>query len=263
MVEIPNSTYFKRALQLMVPIFTSAYSFRSILSLEPSKDFAEGGPDSIFEICESNGIDHLILVEDNMAAFLEAKRNCGDKIKLTYGVRVNFCNSLSESPEEIAKSKCRYVIFANDDEGYFKLVEVFTKASAFGKAIGEPFLDFQSLKPLWNDHLTLAVPFYDSFIHRNLFSFSKCVPDFSFCKPVFFIEDNYLFFDGEIEAAVRNYVGNNHEILKTKTILYKSREDFIPWMAYRCSQNRTTLETPNLDFCCSNEFCFEAFSENK
>ena len=76
-----------------------------------------------------------------------------------------------------------------------------------------PRMDFENLKKLWsNDDLVLAVPFYDSFIYKNLLTYNACVPDFSFTEPVFFTENNSLPFDN----LIKEYKNKIH--LKTKVV---------------------------------------------
>ena len=79
-------------LTLMIPVFKSTYSIgKSILTLD--EDEIEGGPDSIFTICEENDIKSLVLVEDSMTGFVTAHNKCKDKdIDLVFGLRITCCN---------------------------------------------------------------------------------------------------------------------------------------------------------------------------
>ena len=245
----------------VVPLFTSAFSFKSILSLEKPDKAAKSGADSIISMCRYNKIKQVFLVEDNMAAFLQAVKGCGDKLQLIYGLRVTIKKDLKAKKDE-TDSSAKYVIFANNSKGYKKLIEIATFASTEGFSTKGPTLDFESLASMWSEDLTLVIPFYDSFIHKNTFYFSKCVPDFSFCEPVLFVEDNGLYFEERLrEKALAYAKGHNYEVVNTQSIYYKTRKDFIAWQTYRCIQNRTSLEKPNLDYCSSDEFCLEAWKE--
>jgi DNA polymerase III alpha subunit len=248
----------------VIPLFTSAYSFRSILTVAPPEKTKEGGADSIIKIAKDRGIETVFLVEDNMASFLEAKKSCGDSINLAYGFRVTICSDATSSEEEVESTCSKYVIFAKNALGYKKLIEIATRASVDFSKKGEPRLDFKILKSLWDEKcLLLAVPFYSSFLHRNSCNFAECVPDFSFCNPVFFWEDNLLYLDSLIQDAINMFTnfGEKYEIVKSKTIFYKNREDFAAWQTYKCIQNRSTLEAPNLEHCASREFCVESWEE--
>ena len=64
--------------------------------------------------------------------------------------------------------------------------------------------DFKQLKPLWTDNLILVLPFFDSFIAKNLLSYGAAiVPHFDFTKPVLFREvGSNLPFAHLIDAAL-------------------------------------------------------------
>ena len=92
-------------------------------------------------------------------------------------------------------------------------------------------------------------------------TYSICIPDFSFCKPVFFVEDNNLPFDPIIKARVEEFAKKDYNIVQAQSIYYENKEDFLPYLTFRCISERTTLDKPNLEHCSSNEFCGEAFEE--
>ena len=94
---------------------------------------------------------------------------------------------------------------AKNDDGIKALYKIHNRA--FARGFGH--LNYEYLKSEWNDNLKLIVPFYDSFIATNLTSFSNCIPDFSFCNPVFFIEDNGLLLDEVILPSVQKYCADN------------------------------------------------------
>jgi hypothetical protein len=96
--------------------------------------------------------------------------------------------------------------------------------------------------------------------------FNNCVPDFSFAKPTFFIEDNGLPFDPLIKSRVLAYVSKNKLTTESaKSIYYKNKKDVSALQTYKCICGRTfgnkTLSKPNLDHFGSDEFCFETWKE--
>src|SRR6478609_11572847 len=115
----------------MLPLFTSAYSLRSILSLDKPDDVVEGGSDSIIKICKDNGLKHMYLIEDNMVGFLEAKKNAKD-IHLIFGLRLTFCGDMTQKTPESKSSESKYVIFARNPAGYFRIIQIFSKANTEG-----------------------------------------------------------------------------------------------------------------------------------
>jgi len=247
----------------VLPIFTSAYSFRSILTLDKPEDVDEGGADSIVKICKEEKLPICYLVEDNMVGLLEAKKNLGKDVQLAFGLRLTFCLDMEVKTEESRKTESKYVIFARNAKGYTRLVEIFTKANVDGYYENGPRMDFKTLKASWSDEdLLLVVPFYDSFIHKNAATLSTCVPDFTFTSPTFFIESNGLFIDEVIERAINEFDKEGaYERQQVKSIYYKMRADFLAWQTYKCIKNESTLRVPNLTGCSSDEFCFESWKE--
>jgi DNA polymerase III alpha subunit len=71
------------------------------------------------------------------------------------------------------------------------------------------------------------------------------------------VEDNDVPFNFLIEKHVKNYAKDKLETIKTKSIYYNKKEDFKAYLTFRCINNRTTLDKPNLDHMTSDEFCLE------
>ena len=107
----------------------------------------------------------------------------------------------------------------------------------------------------------LCVPFYDSFLFKNVLTYNACVPDFSFTDPVFFTEDNGLHFDNLIQQKVAEYCEDSYEMKSAKSIYYENKKDFKPYLTFRCINNRTPLNKPNFDHMCSDEFCVESWKK--
>ena len=89
-----------------------------------------------------------------------------------------------------------------------------------------------------------------------------CVLDFKFTKPVFSVEQNDIPFNFILEEDIKKYTSNKFEVIETKSIYYNKREDFKAYLTFRCINNRTTLDKPNLDHMTSDEFCLEAYDES-
>jgi DNA polymerase III alpha subunit len=246
----------------MVPLFKTHYSIgKSILTASDPSKLKKGDADSVIQIALENKMEELVLVEDNFHGFLECKKRCDEHdIKLIFGIRMNVCNSHADDKSKNHK----IIIFAKNDYGCKTLYKLYS--SAFCEY--EQRLTFKDLKDEWTKHLVMGIPFYDSFLHKNNFSFAEFVPDFSFCKPVFFIEDNSLPFDHLLNSVVKDYcLKHNFETEKAKTIYYKSRKDFASYQTFKIICNRSfsgrksDLTRPNLDHCGSQEFCFESYLE--
>lgn len=197
-----------------------------------------------------------------MSGFLEAFENSKNAgLQLTYGLRMTCTQDVNEKSEESLSRNHKIIIFHNNNGGYQRLINLFTQAASKDCFYYEPRVDFKMLKTFWdNTDLTLAIPFYDSFLYRNALSYSCCVPDFGYTEPVFFVEDNLLPVDGIVRARVDEYA-NKHLVVPTKTICYEKRSDYKAYLTFRCINNRTTLNKPEFEHMSSNEFCLESWQE--
>jgi DNA polymerase-3 subunit alpha len=243
----------------MIPLFKSHYSLgRSILTLE-DKDEKDDYPDSIIQICKENKMKEVYLVEDNMSSFLEAYSNCRkNKIKLNYGLRISVTESMSDKSEESKTKSSKIILFFKNKKGYEQLTKLYSIAAKQGFYY-EPRLDYETISKNWTDDLILCIPFYDSFIFNNTLKNSLCIPKFDFTKPIFFIEDNDLPFDSLVKQKALSFAKKNDlKIYKVQSVFYKEKKDFKAYLTFRCINNRSVLNKPNLDHMSSNEFCFES-----
>jgi DNA polymerase-3 subunit alpha len=249
-----------------IPLFKSHYSIgKSILTLEDNEEPAANKPSSAIDIAKKHNLKSLFLIEDSMSGFLEAFQNCeNNKIKLIFGLRVNVCEDASIKDKDSVSKECKYVILAKNIAGYKRLIKISSDAACEGFYY-QPRTDLKKIKESWsNDDLQLCVPFYDSFLSNNTLTFSLCFPDFSFAKPVFFVEDNDIPFDYLIKNKILQYCKDNKfDTLDAKSIYYEKKEDFKSYLTFKCINNRTTLENPRFDHLCSNEFSFESWEEQQ
>ena len=245
----------------VLPLFKSQYSLgRSILTLEGADASVEGGPDSIIDLAIANKMSKVFLVEDSMSGFLQAYKNLADqKIKLAFGLRITVCPDIDEKTEESRHKSCKYVLFCKNENGYHALIKIASDSSRLG-FYHEPRIDFATLQKYWNDDLSLCIPFYDSFLHKNLLTNSVCIPNFDFTQPTFFFEDNDLPFDFLIQDKLKDYCyKNNYDLINAKSIFYAKKKDFKAYLTFRCVNNRSTLDKPNLDHMGSDEFSLESW----
>tara|TARA_Y100000593_G_scaffold79555_1_gene148144 strand:- start:526 stop:1278 length:753 start_codon:yes stop_codon:yes gene_type:complete len=246
----------------MIPLFKSHYSIgRSILNLSLNEE-SSGAENSIPLLCKKSGLKDVFLVDDSMSGFLQAYLNCQElKLNLIFGLRITLCSDITKKNEESRSSNSKIVIFCKTSEGYKKLVKIFGEAAKDGFYY-EPRLDLNVLKKHWDDeHLMMCIPFYDSFLFSNFLNGGNFVPNFSFCETKFFIEDNDLPFDEILRDKVDSYCKKNHKTELVKSIFYPKREDFISYLTFKCINKRATLNKPNLDHMCSEEFCLESWEE--
>lgn len=244
----------------MIPLFKSHYSLgRSILTLE-DKIEADDYPDSIIQIAKQYRLKEISLVEDNMSSFLEAYTNTkNNNIKLNYGLRISITESINEKNEDSIQKTSKIILFFKNKKGYEKLTKLFSIAAKSGFYYG-PRLDYKTLNENWSEDLILAIPFYDSFIFNNTLKNMICIPQFEFTKPIMFVEENDLPFDDIIKNKVKKYAEENSlEVYKVKSIYYNRKKDFKSYLTFRCINNRSILNKPDLEHMSSDDFCFESY----
>lgn len=247
----------------ILPLFKSHYSIgKSILTLDKAGSSSKEGSSSIVDIVKENKLDQVFLVEENMSSFLDAFKNFNSiKVPFYYGLRLELCPDINEKTDESLKKSSKIIIFAKNGDGYKKLIKIFSIAATNGFYY-TPRIDEKTLTQEWDEaSLKLCVPFYDSFLFKNTMSYSLCCPELKFTKPTFFTEDNDLPFDQIVRQKVIKFCADQYEIVSSKSIYYETREDFKAYMTFRCINNRTTLNKPNLEHMCSAEFSFESWKE--
>lgn len=245
----------------ILPLFKSHFSIGKSILRNDLKSYNTHPDLNIFHIAKSSELNRVTIVEDSMTGFLESLKTAEElKIELCFGLRISLYSNSSET-----SSSSKYIIFAKDAEGCKILNKIFSEASFKEK------FSLEDLAKLWEDEsLILGIPFYDSFLFQNIMYFGSCMPEFSFCDPIFFTENNGLPFDLEILNSVNFYCEKySYDIFKSKSIYYNKKSDFKAYQTYKCICNRSSnyksisLESPNLDHCSSNEFCFESYLENE
>lgn len=258
---------------MTIPIFKSHYSIgKSILTLSAPRDRSEPldkeSSCSVFDIAKENNLKKIVLVENTLIGFLQAQKVAKDLgIELIIGIIFDVCEDCSNE-DAIKESKCKHkvIVFPKNAKGCGNLYKIYTEC----KTKLHNFIDIDSLKSLWvESNLSLAVPFYDSFIFKNLTSFDACVLNFNFTRPIFFTEENGLPFDSMVRNGVNKYCESNRfETQEVQSIFYENKKDFSAYLAYKliCSRGsftgrQSSLEMPNFDHLGSDQFCWESYIE--
>ena len=246
----------------VLPIISTHFSLgRSIIVSDPPRGNLTQYPVSCFDLVIQNNLDTLVVVDNSISGFIVLNKNAIDaKIKLIYGLKLTLCQNMDDKSPESLKTEAKFIIFIKNDKGYKDLIKISSKACTDGFYY-RPRLDFDKLKELWDEEsLSLAVPFYDSFLHLNTLESHLHVPNLSFAKPVFLTEDNDLPFDFLIKRRIDEYTkANGYEQVRSQSIFYPDAEDFIAYMTFRCINERTTLDKPNLSHLSSDTFSFNRF----
>jgi DNA polymerase-3 subunit alpha len=243
----------------VIPLFKSHYSLgKSILNLT-SVDGQPDESDSIFSIIKESDLRELTLVEDCLTGFLEAYQNSRElNVKLIFGLRMTMCLDIEDKSKDSLKTNNKVIIFIKNNEGYKKLIKIFSFAARKGFYY-EPRMDYKNMKSFWdNSELKMVIPFYDSYIFKNTLENNICVPELNFADLTYFIEDNDLPFDDLIKQKVINI---STDTQKAQSVFYKSKKDFKAYLTFRCINGRSTLDKPELQHMTSDEFCVESWKE--
>ena len=92
----------------------------------------------------------------------------------------------------------------------------------------------------------------------------NCLPPGFWSCPVFFWENNSIPFDGIYKKALFEHLDrgySNCERIQMQSIYYEMKDDFLAYLTMRCIGKKSTLQKPNLDHLCSDQFCLESFLE--
>jgi DNA polymerase III alpha subunit len=247
---------------MTVPIFRSNYSLTSILTLDktiPAKERKSNTADSVFDICNDNGVKDVFIADNNLSGLVEAYENSqAAGLNLRYGFRVNVCSNIEDKTPQSIKTEGKLILFAKNSS-FKDLIKLHNIATTVGSYDGRPRLDYCTLKKNWTKNLLMVIPFYDSFIFNNLLYGHECIPDIDFASPYICIEDNSLPFDNLIKNQIMSNI--KYDQIESKTVYYNKRSDFDAYMTYRCILNRTTFQKPELAHFGSNEFCMEAIED--
>lgn len=252
----------------ITPLFSTSASLRQggIFVIDKAGAAAEAkhskGPVNLVDLAKEEKLESITLVESNFVNFMQAYKFFGKiNCQFKFGLKLAICDDLNDKTEESFKSESKIIIFLKDDKGYKKLINIFTKAATDGFYY-IPRIDWKNLKESWSEELILALPFYSSFLARNLLSFSSIMPDLP-ANPILLKEvGQELPFDDLINSSIDQYAKSNSFLTENvKSIYYKNRNDAKSFLIYRAILERKTWDKPNMDGMASREFCLESYKE--
>lgn len=246
----------------ILPIFSTHYGFThsSILTLEEAGKTKAGNPVSICDLAKDYNLKHVVIVDETIGGFIEAYKNLSKiGVQLVFGVKMCVCADETDKSDESVKTESNVIIFANNSQGYKDLIRIYNRAWTTNHyKLGRT--SWRQMKELWTNNLSLALPFFSSFIARNLLTFSNVVPDFP-VKPTVFREiDSGLPFAQLIDDATIQFANQQgFTVQPVKSIYYQSAADYDAYTTFRAIGNRAEFGRPNVDHMCSDQFSFEAW----
>lgn len=253
----------------IVPIFYDTNSLKSILTWWDARYIKVGGPQSILDLCKEGGLKRCFFVSTNFSTLKDAYAACKKNgITLIPGIEFIMCDDAKVHSAESRQNEHKIIVFMKNGAGYEALLRIYSKChtDTENKYFIRRF-DYNQLTPLWTSDLHLSVPFFDGFISKNVLQHgANIMPDFAFCskeKSIFREVNTEHPLEVLINKAIDKFQKvNNWNEKPTKTIYYKNREDFKAYTVYRCIEEGTTFDKPELEMFCSNSFCWESFKES-
>jgi len=152
------------------------------------------------------------------------------------------------------------ILFKND-QGYEDWVKIWNLYAPIKENFYYyPRISWKTILDNWTDNLIMVLPPFDNFIHWNLLENRNMVPNFGDIKPIVTFFDSILPWNGILNNALKEYANlNSLETIEVNPIYYYKKTDFDAWQAGKCIEKGTKYEKPNLNWCVSNEFCFENY----
>jgi DNA polymerase III alpha subunit len=240
----------------MIFLFKTHHSIKKGIIQTNDKGSSDGALNLSDLVCKYE-IDPCYVVDDTLAGIWPIYKTLS--VPLIFGLRINFVNDAQDKSPESNQSAHKNIIFAKNEEGYKKLIKLSTKAN-IDYLLSEPRIDYNYYHSIKDDSLVLAIPFYDSFLDKNLMQGGQCVPDFRSEKPYVFLENNNLPFDSALRNKAQQFAeSNGFETVETQTVYYENPSHALAYQAFRCTDRsggkHRTMEKPELDHFGSSFFC--------
>lgn len=246
----------------ILPVFSSHYSYlSSILTFEEAGKTKAGNPTSICDIAKNNDLKKIVVVDERIDGFIEAYKNLSKiGVELIYGIKICVCGDSSNKTDDSRSTESNIIIFVKNTQGYSDLIRIYNRAWTDG-FYDYGRTDWKTLKEFWTPNLTLALPFFSSFVARNLLNMCSIVPDFPE-PPILFREiESGLPFAKLIEEALTKFASQHSLYIQdTKSIYYEKASDYDAYVTFRAIGTRGEFTRPQVDHMCSDAFSFESWN---
>lgn len=257
----------------VIPIFTSDASLgKSILTTDDAKDIKEDAPISIFSIAKAHNLDKIYIVDNSMVSFMPSYKQANKLGKqLIFGMKFIINSNPSDKSEKSTYSDSNVIVWIKNSAGYQDLIRLYsvingTPENYFWDRFNSKVLyrgAWDVLQRFVTDNLVLTIPFYDSFLYKNLLTYGAIsVPEFGKLKPSFILEDHNLPFDALLRKSVNHYCQeHNYTCFEGHSIYYYKKADVRAFQMLKCISGRTSFEMPNMEYFCQDTFSFESYLE--
>lgn len=247
----------------MIPVFTSHYSLGdSIITLKSKGKTEEHNPTSAFDLVAESDEKEIYLVDDRFDGFVEAYKNSKSiGVQLNFGIKFVCCEDHEVKNDDSLATQSKIIIFAKNTDGYHDLIKIYNRAWT-ENFYYQGRTSWRQISDLWTDNLLLVMPFFSSFLATNTITTKNVIPKFP-CdkKDIILLNEvnSNIPFAPLIQDSIKSFSDNKIEIIDTKSIYYKKYSDFEKYITYRCIQNQTKFEVPNINHLSSNSFCWEDY----
>ena len=250
----------------ITPLFYSDASGKSILTTWKESECKEGGPTSIITLAKEAGLKKIIYICNNFYDYVSALKNFESAgIQMIFGLEVLMCANSEDKTDEAIKTNHKIIIFQKNSQGYKDLIKLYSnwKTTSSNKYYDFRF-DYKQLRANWTENLTLALPFFSSFLAANTLKYGcSIIPDFPTDEIVILRESGLIHpHKNLIDLAINEFnKDKKYPELNTKSIYYNMKSDAKSWIVFKGIQNRAQFSAPQLEYLSSDEFCFESFKE--
>jgi hypothetical protein len=250
-------------------IFTSHYTIgKSIFTLDEidkknPKEIKENAPVSIFTVAKKYNLEEIYLRENDISGYLQALKNSDlAGVALRFGLKLRITDDVKD--EENFKNRASAIsIWLLNSKGQKDFIRLFSRME-------RGHLTWRILQEFFTENMSLSIPFYGSFLFKNNFKNSNCVPDFGPIKPVFELQDMGLPYDATHREIVTKYAKDAG--FPTQEVHLSYYYDTARIKAYQIFRTiccrpvfegaeKKSFNNPGLEHFCSDQFSFEKYCE--
>lgn len=206
-----------------------------------------------------------VALDEATAKYEREKTWSTEPIQLIYGVKMVVVPDMKDKTAESMRQESKIVIFIRNSQGYKDLLKIWNRAwvegsfsppreSSYGR------VDWTTLAANWTQNMSLALPFFSSFLAKNTLHFSSIVPSLPVpASEVTLLRevDSGLPFADLLDEAVNRFAADTGaQIQAIKSVYYADKQAFDAYVTYRAILNRGEFSRPEVPHLCSDNFCF-------
>lgn len=246
----------------IIPIFKTQGSFyKSLLTCEKEDEISQEYSVSIYSIIKKYSLPKITIIDDSFFSFPQIYKNLNKICQTIFGMEFTICKDAKDKSERSIKTESKISILIKNSKGYKDLLRLHN----FIHSTQDYFyyksrLDWNILKDHFTENLTLVLPPFDNFIHKNLLYDSICVPDFGKIKPIMTYANMELPWNDVLNENIKNYTANNnYSLLEVHPISYYRNDDIKSFINKRSVEERGSVSDPKLQYFSSDKFSFEDY----